>query len=178
MITYRIYRYIKMILLILCFLTIVKTSEAAIKWIDIGVNGLTCSMCTRSVEMRIRRLDFVSTVEMDLETANGRIFFKEGVGINLDKIAQAVREAGFSLQYYKITFDLDDVSITPGGEFMDHLYSFQWVGYTASREKKTVILRIMNDGFLPKAESKTFFEKGPGIKMKNHRSLYYVVEEK
>ena len=84
---------------IMSSLAISVDTFAGIKWIDVGVNGLTCSLCTRSVEMSIRRLDFVDTVMMSLETTEGRIYVKPDVPVNVEQIAKAVVNAGFSVRF-------------------------------------------------------------------------------
>src|ERR1700746_2210399 len=73
----------------------------------IGVDGLTCSACTRSVEMSIRKLNFVDSVTMNLEHTEGKIIFKKGAKVEVDKIAKAVIDEGFSLRslYVGVNFD-------------------------------------------------------------------------
>src|SRR5688500_13143650 len=87
----------------------VTPTLAGLKWVDIGINGLTCSMCSRSVEMSLRRLDFVHNVLMSLETTEGRIFFKQNASINLDQIAKAVVDAGFSVRFVSLQMSFEDI---------------------------------------------------------------------
>lgn len=72
---------------------------AQFKEATLGVEGLTCSQCTRSVEMSLRRLDFIQDVEMDLENTSAKISFKTKQQIDFFAIAKAVKNAGFSLGY-------------------------------------------------------------------------------
>ena len=65
----------------------------------IGINGLTCSACTRSVETGLRKLSFVENVEMSLENKSGIITFKKGQKVEIEKIASAVTDAGFSVRF-------------------------------------------------------------------------------
>jgi copper chaperone CopZ len=76
-----------------------------VNYVQIGINGLTCSMCSRSVEIALEKLDFIDKVEMDLEKTQAAITFKSGDNINFAKIAKAVKDAGFSVRFLKAYFD-------------------------------------------------------------------------
>src|ERR1700744_3890006 len=65
----------------------------------VGVNGLTCSQCSRSVEMQLRKLSFVKNVNMNLKQTEGDLEFKEGAKIDFSKIAEAIKNAGFSVRF-------------------------------------------------------------------------------
>ena len=58
--------------LILIFCTCFSAS-AQFQTVYIGVNGLTCSQCSRTVEMSIRKLDFVGDVQMNLAHTESRM---------------------------------------------------------------------------------------------------------
>ena len=64
---------------------------------DVQVSGLTCSLCSRSTEMAIRELDFISDVEVDLNRALFVLRFVEGKDIDMDQIPRQVEAAGFSV---------------------------------------------------------------------------------
>ena len=83
-------------------------ANAQFQAIFIGVNGLTCSQCSRTVEISIRKLDFVADVQMNLEHTEGKIILKNGKKADMEKIAQAVTDAGFSLRYLKADFAVDN----------------------------------------------------------------------
>jgi copper chaperone CopZ len=91
-----------------------KNTLGQILWVEIGVNGLTCSQCTRTVEMSIRKLDFIKDVHMDLEKTSGNISFKPGMHVNIEKIADAVTNAGFSVRYLDAGIVFDHVDIRNG----------------------------------------------------------------
>ncbi len=90
---------------ILLFLVLNQFGYSKIVSAEIGVNGLTCSMCSRSTELAIKKLDFVESVEMDLEKAHGIIKFKSDAVIDFKKIANAVKDAGFSVRFLKLNID-------------------------------------------------------------------------
>jgi copper chaperone CopZ len=78
---------------------------AKVTSVQIGVDGLTCSMCSRSVEMAIKKLAFVEEVKMDLKQTQGTITFKAGQNVNFKQLAKAVKDAGFSVRFLKAMVD-------------------------------------------------------------------------
>lgn len=62
--------------LFIFFFTILVLSSgclAQFNRVEIGVNGLTCSQCSRGVETERRKLDFVRDVQLDLQHTRGRL---------------------------------------------------------------------------------------------------------
>ena len=82
---------------------------AQFSFAQVGVNGLTCSQCLRSTEMALMKLDFVEKVEMELEKTEGKVFFKLDKKVEMDKVAQAVEDAGFSVRFLKAEFDFSTI---------------------------------------------------------------------
>src|SRR5580658_4426424 len=103
-------------LLFLCFFS---QAVAQFQTVFIGVNGLTCSQCSRTVEMSIRKLDFVADVQMNLEHTEGKIILKKDKKADMDKIAQAVVNAGFSLRYLQADLLVDN-SVDVSGQCFNY----------------------------------------------------------
>lgn len=143
---------LKHVLLILAF-SLPLSVLAGIKWVDIGVNGLTCSMCTRSVEMSVRRLSFVDSVVMSLEKTEGRVYVKQGDPINLKAIAKAVVDAGFSVRFLRVEFVFNDIEVNQDGSFLYQGQQYIWLDYKNGSAKGDVSLKLVDDYFLPHKES-------------------------
>ena len=165
------------ILVSMVLLSISNFSFADIKWVDVGVNGLTCSICTRSVEMSIRRLDFVDTVVMSLETAEGRIYFESNAPVNFEQLAKAVVNAGFSVRFIKVQFDFHDIDIGTDGLFTYQGQLFKWIDFKIKPNKTQVALKLIDDGFLPKKESLAFKKKVDSLKASACQKLLHVIQE-
>src|SRR5579885_2179698 len=100
----RIFAYMRAAYLIIASVLLTVASNAQFTQVELGVDGLTCSACTRSVEMGLRKLDFVKDVKMNLDNTNGVITFKEGIPVSIEKLAKAVSDAGFSVRYLQATY--------------------------------------------------------------------------
>ena len=159
-------------LLLVCILGFSTPLIAGLKWADIGVNGLTCSMCSRSVEMSLRRLDFVNDVQMSLETTEGRIFFNDDVPVNINDLAKAIVNAGFSVRFIKLEMTFDDITLNNDGTFVFHGQSFKWVDFQ-SKVKGPVSLKLVEQNFLPKKEGAEWKKKFTASK--SDEKVYHVV---
>lgn len=146
------------IISVVFYLAFTKQVRANFSWVDIGVNGLTCSACSRSVEMSIRKLGFVQDVQMNLENTEGRITFKRGIKVEVNKIAQAVFDAGFSVRYLKAEFDFTNVTIT-GNCFSFEEIRYQFLNLRDIKGKEAkgkIIIQFIGKKFISKKEWKKY----------------------
>lgn len=122
---------------------------------ELGVNGLTCSACTRSVEMSLRKLDFVKDVQMNLDNTKGVLIFKEGSRISAERIAKAVVDAGFSVRYLQATFKTDS-SLHVSENYCLALgdASYQFVKVSQAELKTGAVFKFIGKEFLPPKEYK------------------------
>ncbi|HSY77650.1 MAG TPA: heavy metal-associated domain-containing protein [Bacteroidia bacterium] len=143
----------------LAILIVSVTANAQFVSVEIGVDGLTCSACTRSVEMSIRKLDFVKDVQMNLENTNGVITFKDSTNVDIEKIAKAVINAGFSVRYLNATYKpTGTLNVTDNSCFAYKGTSYQFVKVTAAEAKSDLVLKFVGKEFLPAKEYKKWKE--------------------
>ncbi len=115
----------------------------------------TCSQCQRGVEMSVRKLDFVKEVEVNLEHTNGKITFKPGAKVNMDKIAKAVSDAGFSMRFLKVNFTFNNLNVSDNFcfPFEGNNYQFIKTGNLSLSGEKTI--KIVGKSFVPAKEYKS-----------------------
>ncbi|HEY6160168.1 MAG TPA: heavy-metal-associated domain-containing protein [Bacteroidia bacterium] len=147
-------RYIRKFFLLLFFIPAPVNAQTAFNWVKLGVNGLTCSQCTRSVEMKIRQLDFVDSVSMNLEHTEGEVFFKKGKKVDIERIADAVTDAGFSVRYLKAGFTPDPLA-PPNNCFSYAGDTYCFLGPTPLFDHE-LQLQFIGPKYLPRNELKTW----------------------
>lgn len=141
---------------------------------DVGINGLTCSACSRSVEMSIRKLDFVQDVQMDLQNTRGKIVFKEGGHVSIDKLAKAVTDAGFSVRYLNALFVVDSVSIFNNNYFDYENAHYRFINAVTKKLSGAVTLTFIGKKYLPKKEYKKWKKEIKSIYANDKQKAYYV----
>jgi copper chaperone CopZ len=124
---------------------------AQVKSVELGVNGLTCSQCSRSVEMELRKIPFVRDVKMDLQHTNAKVILKQGKTMDLAQFPKAVKDAGFSMRYLKFAIDLS--AVNPGPDCFEWQHSaFYFLSPLKENHEKTRTFQVIGKGFLPKKE--------------------------
>src|SRR5690606_14870988 len=88
---------------ILLNLICVLNSQAQFSSAVININGLTCSQCSRSVEMQLKKISSIQKIDMDLKHTTATIHFKQNVTVDLTAVAKAVTNAGFSVGKFTTT---------------------------------------------------------------------------
>jgi copper chaperone CopZ len=143
-------------LILFPFLMLCNAIPASAQFQDvmIGVNGLTCSQCSRTVELSIRKLDFVADVDMNLQHTEGKVTFRKNSRPDMDKIAQAVINAGFSVRFLQADFQVDKNVKSEGGCFS--YYGDQYVFTDAPKEPLSgqIKFKFLGKKYLPKNEYK------------------------
>jgi len=86
-------------------LLIANDSNAQVQSIRISINGLTCSQCSKSVEMRLKKVPFITQVAMDLQNTEAKVSINKSKAIDLTKVAKAVTDAGFSVNSLWVMYE-------------------------------------------------------------------------
>lgn len=87
------------------------------KTATVSISGLTCSQCSRSVEMQLKKLSFIQSIQMDLKATNAKIIIKKGEKTDFIAIAKAVTNAGFSVAGLDATLNLAPKDVPKNGCF-------------------------------------------------------------
>ena len=129
-------------------------AQGQFKSVEMGIDGLTCSMCSRSVEMSLVKLDFIDRVEMDLNSNRSEVFFHEGMYVSIDKVAQAVIDAGFSVAYLNALFDFKEQPIDTHTCWNYAYETYHFLEVSQPQLKGETVLKFIGTNFLSRTELK------------------------
>ncbi|MFZ9982846.1 MAG: heavy-metal-associated domain-containing protein [Cyclobacteriaceae bacterium] len=130
--------------LLIPFLFLSLALHGQVKAITTGINGLTCSMCSRTVEKSILNLLWVEKVEMSLENTEAKIFPRKNTNISMKEIVRSVKDAGFSVRFVKMEMDADGLRLQEDNIFYSSGQEFRLAGNNKIPEKGTVIFRLID----------------------------------
>jgi copper chaperone CopZ len=151
-------------------------AQGQFKSVEMGIDGLTCSMCSRSVEMSLVKLDFIDRVEMDLNSNRSEIFFNEGMYVSIDKVAQAVIDAGFSVAYLNALFDFKEQAIATNTCWNYAYETYQFLDVSQPQLKGEKVLKFIDTNFLSRSELKKWKAQLSAAKNKDcGQNEYYFV---
>jgi copper chaperone CopZ len=135
------------------------TSHAKFVHAELQVSGLTCSMCSKATEKSLRTLDFIQDIKVDLNEATYTITFKDGKEPSMDRIAQKVKDAGFSVHKLIGYFDFKGLKVKKDYHFS---YGGDIYHFMNTEEKllngKTA-LTFIDKGFLPSKQYNKFLSQ-------------------
>jgi len=120
-----------------------------IQHLTVGINGLTCSQCSRSVELQLRKLSFIKDVSMNLQQTEGTLsLVQSNTAIPFDEIAQAVKDAGFSVRFLTVTFTPETLSQIKNKELQSGADRFYIVN-AADTPYKTNTFQFVGKIYMP-----------------------------
>ncbi len=121
---------------------------------EIGVDGLTCSQCQLGVEMSIKKLDFIQNIEINLEHTDGKIIFKPGAKVDMNKLAKAITDAGFSVRFIKANFNFINLNVSNNFCFAYEGDNYQFIkaGNQLLNGEKTI--KLVGKNFMATKEYK------------------------
>ena len=85
------------------FLLAALPGLAEISQVSISVNGLGCPFCVYGLEKKLKKVDGVQTVQVDLKSGMAVMILEEGKTPDLSAFNTAVNKAGFTSGEMKIT---------------------------------------------------------------------------
>src|SRR6476659_7513041 len=87
-------------------------SDSQVTRVFFQASGLTCSMCSNSINKSLRTLYFVDKITADVRNYTFEVSFKDGSNVDFDRIKKKVEDAGFSIGDFKATIYLSNNQLT------------------------------------------------------------------
>lgn len=162
----------KRILLLSILIFYYLTQYAQIQKATIGINGLTCSQCSRSVMKQLEKIPFVKSVEMDLEETIAYVDFKNSNKIYFEDLAEAVTKAGFSVRTIDIEIQRNDRLIFSNNIIYNDEMSILLDNVIPDKEK--ISIRLIGEKYHHDKEANkriATIESSPKIKMRNYYGI-------
>ncbi len=73
------------------------------KVIVVKVDGLSCPFCAYGLEKKLKNMEGVEKVQIRIDRGSAIITLKEGQRVDLEKVREAVRDAGFTPRKIEIS---------------------------------------------------------------------------
>ncbi len=136
-------------------LVIAIMAEAQVKTVSLQASGLTCSMCSNSINKALKALDFIERVNADLKTYTFQIFFKGNSVVDFDLIKKSVEKAGFSVSAFVATIYFDNVYVQSNvpARILDNTFVFLNCKEQLLNGDQQV--KFIDKGFIPAKEYKS-----------------------
>lgn len=138
--------------------------NAQVTRVSLQASGLTCSMCSNSINKALKTLDFVDKVNPDLKTYTFEILFKPNSNVDFDKIKMKVEKAGFTVSSFVATIHFNSVPVKGSEPVTIGDKTFVFVNVKDQLLKGPKQVKVLDKGFVSSKEFKsyTFSVSSPG----------------
>lgn len=118
---------------------------------SLRVDGLTCSMCSKTVHKALSELSYIDSIMPDLQTASFKLVFKKNAKVELCDIKNKVEGAGFSIGEIKINYLFSNLNISDNVSFSDNR-TYKFVGVNAKALNGITTFKLIDKEFTSKKD--------------------------
>lgn len=129
-------------------------TKAQVIKVSLKASGLTCSMCSNSINKALKTLDFVEAIEADIKTYTFELSFKANRYVDFDKIKKKVEDAGFSVSGFTAFVHFNNVQVIEDKPVSIGEYSFLFANLKEPLLNGIKAVKILNKGFVSQKEYK------------------------
>lgn len=119
---------------------------------DVGIDGMTCSMCSKGTEVTLKKLSFIDSIWIDLNDLVAHIRFKNEANVSIDEIRKMVEDAGFSVRSVNALFRFDTLTVSKDYHFVYHGNTYHFIGVDTKTLSGPVTLRFIDKPYVSKEE--------------------------
>jgi len=152
-----------------------KVSAQQISSAELQVTGLTCSMCSQATEKSLRTLDFIGSIEPDLNRNIFVLTFKQDKSVNIDQIKKKVEDAGFSVGNLDAVFNFNNTKVDDKGLAVAGTNVYQFLNAKSKTLNGPVKATVVDKNFM---SGSAFKKKAAQVKLDSYESGSGVVNGK
>lgn len=145
-------------------------TNAQVTKVSIQASGLTCSMCSNSINKSLKKIDFVDNVKPNIKTSSFEITFKQGANVDFDRLKKKVEDAGFTVANFVAAVNFNNVQAKNNQPVKVGDKTFYIVNGNDQSLNGTKQVRIIDKGFVSNKE----YKKNTSVTPATGRGVYNV----
>jgi copper chaperone CopZ len=127
-------------------------TQAQVTKVYFQASGLTCSMCSNSINKSLRTLDFIDKIDADVKNYTFELSFKPNSNVDFDRIRKKVEDAGFSVSGFYATIYFDNIQLTNDQPVKVGSNALVFVKQKEQTLKGEIRVKIVDKGFVTSKE--------------------------
>ena len=137
---------------------------AQVTKVSLQASGLTCSMCSNSINKALKTLDFIEKIEADVKTYTFEISFKANSNVDFNKIKKKVEDAGFTVSGFVATIYFNNVQVKNNEPVTIDNKTFLFINTREQSLDGAKEIKVLDKGFVSSKEYKrnSFPVSSPG----------------
>ncbi len=132
------------------------TASAQFNSAKLTAAGLTCAMCTRSINVALEKLPFIESVTPDIKTSAFEIKFKSGKVVDFDAVKNAVEGAGFSVSKLVVKTNFQNTEVKNDAHVKVGDKTFHFLKVPTGKISGEKAITIVDKNFLAAKEQKKY----------------------
>ncbi len=145
-------------------------TTAQVTKVSLQASGLTCSMCSNSINKSLQTIDFVAGVHPDVQTSTFEISFKPGSAVDFDKLKKKVEDAGFTVANFVATINFDNLQLKDNQPIQVADKTFYFLHPKTQSLNGEQAVRIVDKGFVSGKE----YKKNAALITNSGKGIYNV----
>jgi len=145
----------KTILLFFALVLSIATRAQVIK-VSLQASGLTCSMCSNSINKALKTLNFIDKIDTDMKTYTFEISFKPNSHVDFDKIKNKVENAGFTVSAFIATIQFNNVHVKDSEPVTIGDKTFYFLNIKDDVFNGIKQVKVLDKGFVSSKEYKSY----------------------
>jgi copper chaperone CopZ len=139
---------------LLMALVVSHIAKSQVNKVTLQASGLTCSMCSNSINKALKTIDFVSEVDANVKTYSFEISFKPNSMVDFDIIRKKVEGAGFAVSAFYANVSFNHIPVKAGELVALQNQAFLFVNAQNQMLNGDIRLKIIDKGFVSAKEYK------------------------
>lgn len=129
-------------------------TTAQVTKVSIQASGLTCSMCSNSINKSLKTIGFVEDVKPNIKTSTFDVTFKPNTKVDFDLLKKKVEDAGFTIANFVAAVNFNNVQVKGNQPVKVGDKTFYIVNAKDQALNGTKQLRVVDKGFVSNKEYK------------------------
>lgn len=149
-------------IILLIALCISISASSQVTKITVQASGLTCSMCSNSINKALKTLPFAADVTSNIKTSSFEITVKPGTKANFDDVRRKVEGAGFSVANMTADMNFSNQKLVNDEHISSNGITMHFINVKDQTLNGVKTVQILDKGFV---SAKTFKKNEAYTKM-------------
>jgi copper chaperone CopZ len=154
------------------FVLIIHSAVANAQFVSVEIkaSGLTCSMCSNSIDKALRTILYVKDVKVDLQTTSFTVNFNTDATVQLEDMKNKIEGAGFFVAGMTATYHFNNQKITNDSHLSIEKNDYHFVDVSEQILSGDVAFKLMDKGYMLSKDYKNYKKKSAIPCIKNSTS--------
>ncbi|MEO6668787.1 MAG: heavy-metal-associated domain-containing protein [Ferruginibacter sp.] len=125
-----------------------------IQSVNLQASGLTCSMCSNSINKALKSLDYVDDVKANIKNSTFEISFKPNAKVDFDELKKKVEDAGFHVAKLNANVRFNNMEVEDDSHVKMDGMVFHFLNVKSQALNGETTIQVLDKGFVPTKEFK------------------------